>query len=151
MYIPWSIHISTNHNSSLINNQWVTIHEHQVSSKQNHSNNSTSYRTPACYCRLFPIEALLPGLKRQKHIMSEETQTSWSLPPEEGRQIGNTWELGKLAFSLIFTFGESWTSVFSSNTAASLIFFFQSVSQENPVGKWTLAISNCWVFSALLE
>ena len=55
-------------------------------------NNSASYRTPPCYCRLFPIEAFFARLKRQEHIMSEETQTSWSLSPEEGRQIGNTWE-----------------------------------------------------------
>ena len=73
---------------------------------------------------------------------------------------------------LIFTFGESWTSVFSSNTARSLIlflymnldfflgldFFGNCLSTLSiflfvffSVGKWTFAICTRWLFSVSLE
>ena len=55
--------------------------------------------------------------------------------------------LGKLAFSLIFTFGENWTSFLSSITAASFKAFVFNFFQENPVGKWILEICTRWTSS----
>ena len=124
MYIPLSIHRSTNHNSSLINNQWVIIHEHQVSSKQNHSNKFSFVPSPSLLLSPFSHWGSPSRTKKtEAYIMPEEIQTSWSLSPEEGRQMGNTWEVGTLTLALIFTFGESLTSFLSSSTARSLILF----------------------------
>ena len=59
--------------------------------------------------------------------------------------------LGTLTLSLIFTFGESWTSSLSSITAASFKAFPNTFFHEDPVGKWIFEICTRWTSSDCLK